>query len=98
VNSGDNTLHYPGDTANAAHLAYVSNCATDATNAGQANNDGMGVCDEYCPTTGQTVFAASSGSSHSTPALAALLHYTITGSKSVTASPPALWERCFTIF
>ncbi|MCS7054599.1 MAG: S8 family serine peptidase [Thermoflexales bacterium] len=39
--------------------------------------DGSGVCDQYMPT-GQTLYAASSGTSHSTPAVAgaaSLVHY-----------------------
>lgn len=41
-----------------------------------AGYDGSGVCDQYRPT-GQTIFAASSGTSHSTPAVAgvASLYY-----------------------
>jgi hypothetical protein len=60
------------------------------------NYNGSGVCDQFRPS-GQTVFAASSGTSHSTPAvagLASLVHYwienglaenTLTG----TGAPPS---------
>ncbi|MFZ2486675.1 MAG: S8 family serine peptidase, partial [Anaerolineae bacterium] len=51
--------------------------------------DGSGVCDQYRPS-GQTVFAASSGTSHSTPAVAgvaSLVYYWIQNHYSTVPSP-----------
>ncbi len=58
----------------------------------QASYDGSGVCDKYRPS-GQTVFAASSGTSHSAPALAgvtSLYHYWLRFAHGVADPSPAL--------
>jgi len=55
--------------------------------------NGSGVCDQYMPTGGQTTFAASSGTSHSAPAVAgtASLYYRWLQDHDLTAVPsPAL--------
>ncbi|MCS6843471.1 MAG: S8 family serine peptidase, partial [Caldilineales bacterium] len=54
--------------------------------------DGTGVCDKYRPS-GQTVFAASSGTSHSAPAVAgvtSLYHYWLRTTHGVADPTPAL--------
>ncbi|MFW9817951.1 MAG: S8 family serine peptidase, partial [Candidatus Thorarchaeota archaeon] len=59
---------------------------TASTNAGYTGNS---VCDQYRPS-GQTVFAASSGTSHSTPAVAgvvSLAYYWMENTYSTTPSP-----------
>ena len=55
----------------------------------QSSYDGSGVCDSYRPS-GQTEFAASSGTSHSTPALAgvsSLYYYWLENVYGLTPSP-----------
>jgi hypothetical protein len=57
-----------------------------------AGYDGTGVCDQFRPT-GQTVFAASSGTSHSTPALAgasSLVHRYLRTEYAMTAPSAAV--------
>ena len=59
---------------------------TASTNA---SYNGSGVCDQYRPS-GQTIFAASSGTSHSTPAVAgvsSLYYYWLQNTYSLTPSP-----------
>jgi len=59
---------------------------TASTNAGYTGN---GVCDQYRPS-GQTVFASSSGTSHSTPAVAgvaSLAYYWMENNYTLTPSP-----------
>lgn len=59
---------------------------TASTNAGYTGNS---VCDQYRPS-GQTVFASSSGTSHSTPAVAgvaSLAYYWMQNTYGVTPSP-----------
>jgi hypothetical protein len=54
-----------------------------------ASYTGYGVCDKYRPT-GQTIFAASSGTSHSTPAVAgtaSLYYYWLETQYGITPSP-----------
>ena len=56
--------------------------------------DGSGVCDKYRPS-GQTTFAASSGTSHSTPAVAgsvSLAYWWLENTLGVTAPSPALMK------
>ncbi len=59
---------------------------TASTNA---DYTGLGVCDQYRPS-GQTIFAASSGTSHSTPAVAgltSLYYYWLENQYGLTPSP-----------
>ena len=60
----------------------------------QASYDGTGVCDKYRPS-GQTTFAASSGTSHSTPAVAgvaSLYYYWLQNTHGITAPSAALMK------
>jgi len=62
---------------------------TASTNS---NYNGSGVCDQYRPS-GQTTFAASSGTSHSTPAIAgvaSLYWYWLENTYGITQPSPAL--------
>ena len=64
---------------------------TASTNAGYTGNS---VCDQFRPS-GQTTFAASSGTSHSTPAVAgaaSLYYYWLENNYSVTTPSPALMK------
>ncbi|MEJ2750268.1 MAG: S8 family serine peptidase, partial [Anaerolineae bacterium] len=67
---------------------------TASTNAGY---NGTGVCDQYQPS-GQATFAASSGTSHSTPAVAgaaSLYYYWLENRYNMTAPSPALMKAYF---
>jgi hypothetical protein len=64
---------------------------TASTNA---SYNGSGVCDQYRPS-GQTVFAASSGTSHSTPAVAgvtSLAYWWLENTLGVTTPSPAVMK------
>lgn len=63
--------------------------ATASTNS---SYDGSGVCDQYQPT-GQTIFASSSGTSHSCPAISgvsSLYYWWLQNNLSISAPSPAL--------
>ncbi len=63
---------------------------TASTNPGYTGNS---VCDAYMPSSGQTVFAASSGTSHSTPAvsgIASLYYYWMEHTYAIPMPSPAL--------
>ena len=66
----------------------------NGTASTNASYNGTGVCDQYRPS-GQTVFAASSGTSHSTPAVAgaaSLAYYWIENTLGLSTPSPALMK------
>lgn len=87
----------PGDRVKPELIAPGTHVqGTASTNAAYDDN-GTGICDQYWPS-GQTTFAASSGTSHSTPAVAgaaSLYYYWLENQYNMITPSPALLKAYF---